>query len=110
MTTEAMSQQKSRWASGVIPYAQMGYWKPDYEPKDSDILCAFRLVPQEGVEPDEASAAVAGGIPTPPLAAGWDDWVTAYPNIQTKCTRAHPRPRPEPEIPPNAPTPRPFRA
>src|SRR2546428_25980 len=64
MTTEAMSQQKSRWASGVIPYAQMGYWKPDYEPKDTDILCAFRLVPQEGVDPVEAAAAVAGGSST----------------------------------------------
>ena len=51
---------KSRWSAGVTPYKEMGYYRPDYEPKDSDILCAFRLVPQEGVEPDEASAAVAG--------------------------------------------------
>ena len=29
MTTEVLSEQRSRWASGVIPYAQMGYWKPD---------------------------------------------------------------------------------
>jgi hypothetical protein len=47
MTIEPQSEQKSRWASGVIPYAQMGYWKPEYEPKDTDILCAFRLVPQD---------------------------------------------------------------
>src|SRR5205814_3888822 len=60
MTIEVSPQQKSRWASGVIPYAQMGYWKPDYEPKDSDILCAFRIVPQEGVDAIEAAAAVAG--------------------------------------------------
>ena len=50
MTTDTKSQQKGRWASGVIPYAQMGFWKPDYEPKETDILCAFRLVPQEGVD------------------------------------------------------------
>ena len=55
MTTEVLSEQRSRWASGVIPYAQMGYWKPDYEPKDTDILCAFRIVPQDGVDPVAAS-------------------------------------------------------
>ena len=43
-------KSKSRWAAGVTPYKEMGYYRPDYEPKDSDILCAFRLVPQEGVE------------------------------------------------------------
>jgi hypothetical protein len=45
MINEVQSEQKSRWASGVIPYAQMGYWKPEYEPQDTDILCAFRVVP-----------------------------------------------------------------
>jgi hypothetical protein len=41
---------KGRWASGVTPYAEMGYWAPDYEPKDTDVLCAFRITPQEGVD------------------------------------------------------------
>jgi ribulose-bisphosphate carboxylase large chain len=54
-------KKKSRWSAGVTPYAEMGYYLPEYEPKPSDVLCAFRLVPQEGVEPIEASAAVAGG-------------------------------------------------
>ncbi|MBA3408755.1 MAG: hypothetical protein H0U06_12015, partial [Solirubrobacterales bacterium] len=35
--------KKDRWASGVTPYAEMGFWDPDYEPKDTDILCAFRI-------------------------------------------------------------------
>src|SRR6266404_2712089 len=87
MTTEAMSQQKSRWASGVIPYAQMGYWKPDYEPKDTDILCAFRLVPQEGVDPVEAAAAVAGESSTATWTVVWTDRLTAYENYQAKCYR-----------------------
>ena len=26
---EAIPEQKSRWSSGVIPYAQMGYWIGD---------------------------------------------------------------------------------
>ncbi|HUM00496.1 MAG TPA: hypothetical protein VLU24_14020, partial [Mycobacterium sp.] len=35
-----------RWSAGVIPYAEMGYWQPDYVPKDTDVLCAFRITPQ----------------------------------------------------------------
>ena len=37
----------------------MGYWDPDYEPKDTDVLAAFRITPQEGVDAVEAAAAVA---------------------------------------------------
>lgn len=36
-----------RWNAGVIPYAEMGYWQPDYVPKDTDVLCAFRITPQD---------------------------------------------------------------
>ncbi len=66
MTIETTPEQKSRWASGVIPYAQMGYWKPDYEPKETDILCAFRIVPQEGVDPIEARQQSPASLPLPP--------------------------------------------
>ena len=55
-----MIEKKDRWAAGVTPYAEMGYYNPDYEPKDSDILSAFRVSPQPGVDPVEAAAAVAG--------------------------------------------------
>ena len=44
--TAAPAKQKSRWSAGVTPYKEMGYYEPDYQPKDTDILCAFRLVPQ----------------------------------------------------------------
>src|SRR6266853_232161 len=87
MLIEPMPQQKSRWASGVIPYAQMGYWKPDYEPKDTDIVCAFRLGPQEGIEPIEASAAVAGESSTATWTVVWTDRLTAYEMYQGKCYR-----------------------
>ena len=33
----------------------MGYWQPDYEPKDTDILALFRITPQDGVDPEEAA-------------------------------------------------------
>jgi hypothetical protein len=41
-------KKNNRLAAGVTPYAEMGYWQPDYEPKDTDVLCAFRITPQDG--------------------------------------------------------------
>ena len=78
---------KSRWSAGVTPYAEMGYYNADYEPKDTDILCAFRLVPQEGVEPIEASAAVAGESSTATWTVVWTDRLTAHEHYQAKCYR-----------------------
>ena len=38
-------QSADRLQAGVIPYAKMGYWQPDYEPQATDILAAFRITP-----------------------------------------------------------------
>src|ERR1700686_3207078 len=92
MTTEALPEKSNRWASGEIPYAQMGYWKPDYEPKDTDILCAFRIVPQEGVDPIEAAAAVAGESSTAPWTVVWTDRLTAHEEYQAKAYSVVPVP------------------
>lgn len=81
------SGEKSRWSAGVAPYAEMGYYDADYEPKDTDILCAFRIVPQEGVEPIEASAAVAGESSTATWTVVWTDRLTAHEHYQAKCYR-----------------------
>jgi hypothetical protein len=43
---------KKRYQAGVLKYAQMGYWDSDYEPKDTDLIALFRIVPQEGRRPD----------------------------------------------------------
>ena len=83
-------KKKSRWASGVIPYAQMGYYEPDYEPKDTDIICAFRVTPQPGVPPEEASAAVAGESSTATWTVVWTDRITAYQHYQAKCFKVEP--------------------
>src|SRR5437867_5195764 len=83
---------KSRWSAGVTPYKEMGYYRPDYEPKDSDILCAFRLVPQEGVDPVEAAAAVAGESSTATWTVVWTDRLTAYENYQAKAYQVVPVP------------------
>src|ERR1700692_4070976 len=79
-----------RWSSGVIPYAQMGYWQPDYVPKDTDILCAFRITPQEGVAPEEAAAAVAGESSTATWTVVWTDRLTAYEHYQAKAYQVEP--------------------
>ncbi|HEY2206932.1 MAG TPA: form I ribulose bisphosphate carboxylase large subunit [Pseudonocardia sp.] len=76
-----------RWNAGVIPYAEMGYWQPDYVPKDSDVLCAFRITPQEGVPPEEAGAAVAGESSTATWTVVWTDRLTAHEHYQAKCYR-----------------------
>ncbi|GAA2585059.1 form I ribulose bisphosphate carboxylase large subunit [Actinomadura fulvescens] len=87
-----------RWSAGVIPYAEMGYWRPDYEPKDSDILAAFRITPQPGVPPEEAGAAVAGESSTATWTVVWTDRLTSYENYQAKCYRVEPVPGKEGEF------------
>jgi ribulose-bisphosphate carboxylase large chain len=82
----------ARWNSGVIPYAVMGYYEPDYAPKETDVLCAFRLVPQEGVEPEEAAAAVAGESSTATWTVVWTDRLTAYEHYRARCYRVDPVP------------------
>ncbi|CAN5497479.1 form I ribulose bisphosphate carboxylase large subunit [soil metagenome] len=74
-----------RWNAGVIPYAEMGYWQPDYVPKDTDVLCAFRITPQEGVPPEEAGAAVAGESSTATWTVVWTDRLTTFEHYQAKC-------------------------
>ena len=88
--------QKSRWAAGVIPYKEMGYWRPDYEPESSDILAAFRITPQAGVDPEEAAAAVAGESSTATWTVVWTDRLTAHDNYQGKAYRVDPVPNTDP--------------
>ncbi len=66
-----------RYTPGVIPYAKMGYWNPDYVPNDTDVLAVFRITPQDGVDPIEAAAAVAGESSTATWTVVWTDRLTA---------------------------------
>ncbi len=81
-----------RWSAGVLQYAEMGYWQPDYEPKPTDILAAFRVTPQPGVPPEEAGAAVAGESSTATWTVVWTDRLTAHDHYQGKCYRVDPVP------------------
>ncbi len=77
--------EKDRWAAGVTPYAEMGYYVPDYEIQDTDVLAAFRVTPQPGVDPIEAAAAVAGESSTATWTVVWTDRLTDHSYYQAKC-------------------------
>jgi ribulose-bisphosphate carboxylase large chain len=81
-----------RYRAGVIPYAKMGYWDPDYVPKDTDVLALFRVTPQEGVDPVEAAAAVAGESSTATWTVVWTDRLTACELYRAKAYRVDPVP------------------
>jgi len=83
---------KKRFQSGVLQYKQMGYWAPDYEPKASDVLAVFRITPQDGVDPEEAAAAVAGESSTATWTVVWTDRLTDYSHYQAKAYRLDPVP------------------
>src|SRR6516225_5929499 len=83
---------KERYKSGVMEYRRMGYFEPDYQPKDTDIIALFRVTPQEGVDPIEASAAVAGESSTATWTVVWTDRLTAAEKYRAKCYRVDPVP------------------
>src|SRR5438477_3963995 len=85
-------EKKDRWSAGVTPYAEMGYYDADYVPKDTDILCAFRIVPQPGVDSIEAAAAVAGESSTATWTVVWTDRLTDHKHYQAKAYRVEPVP------------------
>jgi ribulose-bisphosphate carboxylase large chain len=78
---------RTRYTPGVIPYAKMGYWDPDYVPNDTDVLAVFRITPQDGVDPIEAAAAVAGESSTATWTVVWTDRLTACDAYRGKAYR-----------------------
>src|SRR6185436_12287346 len=81
-----------RYRAGVLKYADMGYWDGDYEPQDTDVLALFRITPQDGVEPREAAAAVAGESSTATWTVVWTDRLTACERYRAKAYRIEPVP------------------
>lgn len=70
----------------------MGYWNGDYEPKDTDLIALFRITPQDGVDPIEAAAAVAGESSTATWTVVWTDRLTACDQYRAKAYRVDPVP------------------
>jgi ribulose-bisphosphate carboxylase large chain len=91
-TAAATVKGADRYRSGVMEYRKMGYWEPDYTPKDTDIIALFRVTPQDGVDPIEASAAVAGESSTATWTVVWTDRLTAAEKYRGKCYRVDPVP------------------
>nr|BBA19105.1 ribulose-1,5-bisphosphate carboxylase/oxygenase large subunit [Pyropia suborbiculata] len=92
-SVESRTRIKSeRYESGVIPYAKMGYWDADYVIKETDILALFRITPQPGVDPIEASAAIAGESSTATWTVVWTDLLTACDLYRAKAYRVDPVP------------------
>nr|BAM10933.1 ribulose-1,5-bisphosphate carboxylase/oxygenase large subunit [Phycocalidia tanegashimensis] len=92
-SVESRTRIKSeRYESGVIPYAKMGYWDADYVIKDTDVLALFRITPQPGVDPIEASAAIAGESSTATWTVVWTDLLTACDLYRAKAYRVDPVP------------------
>ncbi len=87
-----MKDAKQRYSAGVLKYKQMGYWDADYQPKDTDVICLFRVTPQEGVDPEEAAAAVAGESSTATWTVVWTDRLTACDSYRAKAYRVDPVP------------------
>jgi ribulose-bisphosphate carboxylase large chain len=83
---------QDRYRAGVMEYRKMGYWEPDYEPKITDVIALFRVTPQDGVDPIEAAAAVAGDSSTATWTVVWTDRLTACEKYRAKCYRVDPVP------------------
>ena len=90
--TDITANAKKRYAAGVLKYRQMGYWQPDYVPSETDTICLFRITPQEGVDPVEAAAAVAGESSTATWTVVWTDRLTACDSYRAKAYKVEPVP------------------
>src|SRR5829696_6521640 len=86
------AKARGRYDAGVLAYRKMGYWQPDYQPKETDVIALFRITPQEGVEPDEAAAAVAGESSTATWTVVWTDRLTACELYRAKAYKVEPVP------------------
>jgi ribulose-bisphosphate carboxylase large chain len=88
----AIKDARKRYTAGVLKYRQMGYWDADYVPKDTDTICLFRITPQDGVDPVEAAAAVAGESSTATWTVVWTDRLTACDSYRAKAYQVEPVP------------------
>jgi ribulose-bisphosphate carboxylase large chain len=89
MTFAAYAQ--GMFQAGVREYREI-YWTPDYQPRDTDVLAVFRVVPQPEVSPEEAAAAIAAESSTATWTSVWTDWLTTLERYQARAYRLEPVP------------------
>lgn len=92
MLAPASSAINERYKAGVLKYRDMGYWNADYSPRETDVIAVFRITPQDGVDPEEAAAAVAGESSTATWTVVWTDRLTACDKYRAKAYRVDPVP------------------
>lgn len=88
---QTKTQSKSGYQAGVKDY-RLTYYTPDYTPKDTDLLAAFRMTPQPGVPPEEAGAAVAAESSTGTWTTVWTDLLTDLDRYKGRCYDIEPVP------------------
>ncbi|CAI9265226.1 unnamed protein product [Lactuca saligna] len=64
----------------------------EYETKDTDILAAFRVIPQPGVPPEEVGAVVAAESSTGTWRTVWTDGLTSLDHYKGRCYGIDPVP------------------
>lgn len=69
---ENSEANRNKFQAGVCAYG-LDYYVPEYVPSDTDLLCAFRIEPLQGVGMIEASAAVAAESCTGTWAEVWSN-------------------------------------
>src|SRR6266516_6888432 len=77
--------------AGVREYREI-YWTPGYQPRETDVLAAFRLIPQPDVAPQEAAAAVAAESSTATWTTVWTDRLTTLERYQARAYGIEPVP------------------
>jgi ribulose-bisphosphate carboxylase large chain len=92
MATTTTRQRTVRHDAGVMMYQDMGDLDLGYEPQDTVVLVCFRITPQDGVDPHEAAAAVAGESSTATWTVVWTDRLTACERYRAKGYRVAPVP------------------
>jgi ribulose-bisphosphate carboxylase large chain len=89
--SQTTTQSKAGYSAGVKDY-KLTYYTPDYTPKDTDILAAFRMTPQPGVPPEECAAAVAAESSTGTWTTVWTDLLTDMDRYKGRCYDIEPVP------------------
>ncbi|KAF9614976.1 hypothetical protein IFM89_021406 [Coptis chinensis] len=64
---------------------KLTYYTPQYTPKDTDTLAAFRVTPQPGVPLEEVGAAVAAESSTGTWTTMWTDGLTSLDRYKGRC-------------------------
>jgi ribulose-bisphosphate carboxylase large chain len=77
--------------AGVKEYRET-YWCPDFEPRPTDVLAAFRVTPQAEVPPEEAAAAIAAESSTGTWTTVWTDKLTTLERYQARAYALDPVP------------------